>query len=185
MSDIKFDAAKLFEDYGSNEMWIMLRVHNGSKNAARRLVEKLKEYAGKVFSAKIEQARSKRSGEANRYMWLLCKKLGEAMDLSDKEVYRRHILNHNIFREIEINESAAATFEKAWAMHGIGWICERQDYAQHEGFVILRAYYGSSTYSTKQMAQLIDGLVQDCRALDIETRPQSEIDAFLRRWKAV
>ena len=69
-------------------------------------------------------------------------------------------------------------------MHGVGWICEIEDYAPQEGFVALRAYYGSSTYNTKQMSQLIDTLIQDCEALELQTRPQTELDAMLSYWEA-
>ena len=36
-------------------------------------------------------------------------------------------------------------------------------------------YYGSSVYDTKQMSALIDHIVQDCKALGIETKTPAEI----------
>ena len=53
-----------------------------------------------------------------------------------------------------------------------------------EGYRNLRAYYGSSTYDTRQMSQLIDNLVQDCRALDIEVKSDEEISSLLGGWNA-
>lgn len=50
------------------------------------------------------------------------------------------------------------------------------------GYRNLRAYYGSSTYDTRQMAMLIENLVQDCQALGIETRPEEEIRSLLEAW---
>lgn len=32
------------------------------------------------------------------------------------------------------------------------------------------------------MSRLIDNLVQDCKAVGIETKPQAEIDSLLRQW---
>ena len=52
-----------------------------------------------------------------------------------------------------------------------------------DGYRNLRAYYGSSTYDTRQMAQLIDNLVQDCRALDIEVKSEEEIASIMGAWK--
>jgi hypothetical protein len=52
-----------------------------------------------------------------------------------------------------------------------------------DGYRNLRAYYGSSTYSTTQMAQLIDILLQDCRALDIQVKSDEEIASIMGAWK--
>ena len=49
-------------------------------------------------------------------------------------------------------------------------------------FKIINAYYGSSSFNTKQMSRLIDGLVQDCRDSGIETKTQAEINSLLESW---
>ena len=46
----------------------------------------------------------------------------------------------------------------------------------------MRAYYGSSTYDTRQMSQLIDNLVQDCKALDIETLTPEKLSLLMEEW---
>jgi hypothetical protein len=52
------------------------------------------------------------------------------------------------------------------------------------GYRNLRAYYGSSTYDTRQMSALIDTLVQDCKALDIETLSDEKLSAMMEGWGA-
>ena len=47
----------------------------------------------------------------------------------------------------------------------------------------MNLYYGSSSFNTKQMSRLIDGVVQDCKACGIETKPQQEIDSLLKEWE--
>jgi len=44
-------------------------------------------------------------------------------------------------------------------------------------------YYGSSVYDSKQMAALIDNLVQDAQALGIETLPPAEIARLNSQWE--
>lgn len=184
MRQVNFDSARLWDDYESGDLWLMLRVCRDYKKSARDFLEEAKEKAGKIFTAAFSVFRQRRSGAANRYMWELCRKIGNRMNKNDVEVYREHILLQNIYKRIEINADAVETFKKSWAMHGIGWICEIEDYAPKEGFVVLRAYYGSSTYNTKQMSRLIDTLIQDCEALELQTRPQAELDAMLSYWEA-
>lgn len=43
-------------------------------------------------------------------------------------------------------------------------------------------YYGSSCYDTKQMSSLIDHLVQDCKALGIETLTPQELARMKEEW---
>jgi hypothetical protein len=51
-----------------------------------------------------------------------------------------------------------------------------------KGYRNLRAYYGSSTYDTRQMSILIDALIQDCKALDIETLSEEKLSAMMEGW---
>ena len=51
------------------------------------------------------------------------------------------------------------------------------------GYRNLRAYYGSSTYDTRQMSVLIDNLVQDCKALDIETMTPDKLALLKEGWQ--
>ena len=46
------------------------------------------------------------------------------------------------------------------------------------------AYHGSSTYDTQQMSRLIDNLVQDCKALDIETLTPDKLALLKEAWDA-
>ena len=43
-------------------------------------------------------------------------------------------------------------------------------------------YYGSSTYDTEQMSRLIDNVVQDCKALDIETETPERLAMMMEAW---
>ena len=71
-----------------------------------------------------------------------------------------------------------------WSAQGIAWFCEISDteYIGDIEFKIINAYYGSSSFNSKQMARLIDGVVQDCKVYGIETKPQAEIDSLIRSW---
>jgi len=48
--------------------------------------------------------------------------------------------------------------------------------------VIIRCYYGSSQYNTKQMSRLISNTVQDCQAVGINTMTPNEIAEMLSLW---
>ena len=81
-----------------------------------------------------------------------------------------------------IDAAAAATFKRVWGQHGLGWFVDDVD-EDTGGSVILRAYYGSSTYNRKQMAALIDLVVQDCKQLGIDTLTPAELAGLVDRWE--
>lgn len=64
----------------------------------------------------------------------------------------------------------------------MGWPTEIMP-SKLPGCTTVIAWYGSSTYDTRQMSALIDHLVQDCRALDIETLPPDKLAALLEEWQ--
>ena len=47
----------------------------------------------------------------------------------------------------------------------------------------IMAYYGSSTYDSKQMSQLIDLLVTDCKEQGIETATPEEIERMKQQYE--
>lgn len=71
-----------------------------------------------------------------------------------------------------------------WQDKGIAWFCETADteYIGDIEFKIINAYYGSSSFNSKQMSRLINDLVEDCKEVGIETKPQAEIDSLLKEW---
>ena len=81
-----------------------------------------------------------------------------------------------------MTEDEAKTFRVAWEKLGTGWPTEQVDYGRDGDRVVVRAYYGSSTYNTKQMSRLIDSIVQDCKDLGIETLPPEKLAAMKEEW---
>lgn len=138
----------------------------------------------------IVKHRKRRSNDANAYCWVLCTKLAEALSAEGEihtkdEVYRDAIRNVGVFKDIPgLDPSDARTLATAWAALGTGWFTEQVDYDQSGEKVILRCYYGSSQYNTKCMSILIDNLIQDCKALGIETAPPAEIERLIEMWNA-
>lgn len=145
------------------------------------LLEKLQ---GKCIEAKFKIFRQKRSLNANAYAWTLINKLAEAMQQSDVEVYRKHIKEVGVYRDVDIAEAAEKTLKTVWEAYGIGWLAERVDFAEKSGFVTLRLFYGSSVYNTKQMSRFIDSIVQDCRAVGVETMTPQELENLTSLWAA-
>ena len=161
-------------DLTSNTIKMIFEFKN--KNVLESL-EKLKPFN---INVKLEKWYSKRSLNANAYMWQLIGKLAKKMNLTNNEVYRKHIKEAGSFTVLQMEEDEMKEFVRIWQSKGLGWICEKS--IDKYGQIVLLAFHGSSIYTTKEMARLIDSVVQDCREQGIETKTNDEIDSLLKEW---
>jgi hypothetical protein len=151
------------------------------KSALLSEYDKLKE-KDKLF-IEVKPYRPKRSNSANAYAWVLMDKIAESQGITKDEVYLHQIQKVGVFKPIEINEDAVDTMIHSWSLHGLGWIAQRIGNSDKKGFVEMALYYGSSSYNTKQMARLIDNIVQECNVLGISTKTPDEIANMLSLWE--
>lgn len=130
----------------------------------------------------IKEHKKKRSLDANAYCWVLLQKIADKLNSSKEEIYRRIIKEKGTFEIIPIKNEAINTFINAWQEHGIGWICETTK-SKLDGYTNVIAYYGSSTYDTKQMAYFIDYIVEEAKELEIETMTPNELESLKNSWR--
>lgn len=126
----------------------------------------------------IEVKRKKRSSQSNKYFWELLQQLCEEMNIDVIQEYRKRVKELGIFRYWEIDTKNVPTFVKMWEDKGIAWFVEKVE--EIGGKTCLNAYYGSSSFSSKQMNRLIENLVQDCRSIGIKTLEDIEIEEMIR-----
>lgn len=139
----------------------------------------------RAYDLTIKEHRKKRSLDANAYFWELVGQLADALRITPKEIYRQAIQNiGGNYEIIPVKAEAADKFKEAWEKNGLGWPCVDMGPSKITGYRNLKAYYGSSTYDTRQMSMLIDNIVQDCKAVGIETRSREDIDSLLGGWNA-
>ena len=145
-------------------------------------------YNCEKLSLKVDKYRKKRSLDANAYLWKLCSLIAEKLSddgvpHSKVDIYQDAIKKVGIYREQgELDPNFSKTMRTAWEKLGVGWITEQVDFEPDGERVIVRFYYGSSTYNSKQMCRVINWLVVECQQLGIETKPQEEIDSLLKSW---
>ena len=160
--------------------WLMVKPIYEDRGKAMAVVRKHKD---RLYDLEIKQHQKKRSLDANAYCWVLINKLAEVMRIEPVEVYRQAILNISGNSEvIPIKEEAVEQFKTAWLHNGLGWICRDMGRSKIPGYFNLMVYYGSSVYTTKQMSNLIEALVQDCKALDIDVMTERERSLLLEDW---
>jgi len=130
---------------------------------------------------KITKHREKRSLNANAYCWTIIGKIAEEIGATKEDVYKKFIKDKGVYRVITIDKKAADTFIKLWTDKGLGWLCEKS--SQTKTMVDIVAYYGTSSYNTKQMANFINYVVEEATNLKIPTIPDKELERLINEWQ--
>ena len=170
-----------FDEKNKPELTLSL---NLTRSEAMSKVHELKQpiEKGKKLSVEVKPHRNKRSLDANAYCWILCDKIAQVIGSTKEEVYRKVIRDVGVFQIIGVEREAVDTFIEKWSGGGVGWFAEDVGHHINDERRVM-AYFGSSVYNTKEMSRLIDELVNQAKELDIETRPQEEIDSLLKNWE--
>lgn len=130
----------------------------------------------------IKEYKKKRSLNCNAYCWLLLGEIANEVGRTKEDIYRDYIKNKGIYRIITMNSEAVPTFTKIWSEKGLGWICETME-TKIAGLIDVIAYYGTSSYNSKQMAGFVDYVVQEAKQLGIKTLEDYEIEKLIEEWE--
>jgi len=150
----------LGKDYATNKYNLSLSINEDIRGA----YEKLRDCD---LSIEIKKYRDKRSLAANNYFWQLLDKMAKALRTTKDELYLRQLRKYGVFEYIVCTEKAYEALVERWRL------VERVNEIDVNGTdaVQTRCYFGSSTYNSKEMSDLINGTVDDAKELEIETEP--------------
>ncbi len=166
-------------DFRTSKARITLELNE--KQEAMNLYDELHE--AEKLSIKIGKHRERRSLDANAYFFVLADKLAEKLNTTKEDIYRNAIREIGGVSEVVcVKNNAVERLCSGWASNGLGWQTETFP-SKIEGCTNVILYYGSSTYDKAQMSRLIENIVQDCKAVGIDTRTPNEIAEMLSLWK--
>ena len=138
---------------------------------------------GDLLSVKIEKYHAKRSLTANSYLWVLIGKIAEKTGEPRSEIYRHAIMEAGVMKTVAVREAIAqevTSYLTDVKPAGTG------DFAVTghtlKGWTEVYIYIGSSKYNTKEMARLIDYIVEECKPLGIDTIPPEELERLKAAW---
>ena len=136
---------------------------------------------------KATQWRERRSLDANAYYWLLVGKIAEALGASATEVHNTALSDYG---QLETENGQLITvmlredidYRKLSELH----LRPTSQVVENSKGTMFRCYYvvrGSHTYDSKEMSHLINGIVSEAKALDIETLPPDELERMFENAK--
>ena len=120
---------------------------------------------------------------ANNYAWVLIDKLAEATGYKKTDVYRDQIRDlGGISDYVCVRDDSVESFCADWVRGHIGRQAEVLRDAEVPGCKVVVVNIGSSDFTSRQMSQFIDHLIQDCQQLGIETMPPDRLQSLLGAW---
>lgn len=141
------------------------------------------ELNGCEIDVDIKKHRRHRSLDANGFAWALIGKIAAKAGVDRAQVYRDAIRTiGGTSTVICVPSKAVETLCEGWSSRGVGWQAETMP-SKLNGCTNVILYYGSSVYDTKQMSLLIDHLVQDAKALGIETLTPHELETMMNGYE--
>jgi hypothetical protein len=130
-----------------------------------------------MVQAKVH--RNKRSLDSNAYAWVLMQKIAEATGLDKWDVYLNCLQRYSrAFTHVIVKPNAIDRLKELYRVCiDLGEVTVNGK-TGHQ----LQVYFGSSTFDTKEMSVFIDGIVSECKDLEIELLPPSEIERMKKEW---
>lgn len=142
----------------------------------QKLIDELMEIKDEELDIEIDKHRAKRSLNANAYFWKLCDQIAKKLGSDKESIYKLQLSRYGVFVDCEVWNNAVEVLKREFRH-----VEELSD--GYEDTKIVRCYFGSSGYNSKEMSELISGTVEDAISLGIQPLDQDQIDALVRTWK--
>lgn len=154
----------------------------------------LEAFKDAILNLTIKKWHKHRSLDANAYYWQLVEKLAEAEKISKPFLHNmllrqygqlEYVGNQLIEIWIPDTDEGQTNADEAMTFHVRPTTNVKTDYRNSE-ICTLRQYHllrGSHTYDSKEMAELIDGLVEKCREAGIETMTPDDLRRMCDKWR--
>ena len=133
---------------------------------------------GDEVDVEIKKHRDKRSLSANAYFHVLVDKLRQALKISFAECKNNLITSYGQVDYIGDEQVIVKTNIPPEVMRTnetLHCLCVKASKEGDTEVFFYRVYRGSHTYDSKEMAQLIDGTIEECKLQDIETLSPYEL----------
>ena len=128
----------------------------------------------------------KRSLNANNYFYLLITKIAEKLKLSLNEVHNMMLSSYGYpeYMDDKIVYFILPDRVDVNKLEGVHLKATAKTQTLSNGelnrvYIVMR---GSHTYNSAEMARLIDGVIQEAEALDIETLTPNQKEQMLQQW---
>jgi len=156
------------------------------------LLDKLKALIDKegLKSIEIKKKSKARSISANAYHWILISNLAKMLTIPKGDLYVKMIKRYGQHTSIIIKAEAVEQFIRIWDLTNtevehVESLCEvtRGFTNNRVKWVEVNCHFGSSSYDAEKFHYLLEGIISECKIMDIETLPPNEIKTMMEGYE--
>lgn len=124
----------------------------------------------------IKEHKNRRSLNANAYAWLLIGKIADHLRASKDDIYLLMLKRYGQSEVISVvSEVDLRGYCKYYSEIG-------RTFLQGKEFIHYKIYKGSSEMDAREMAILIDGIIDEAEGMGIQTLPPDEVERMKALW---
>lgn len=134
----------------------------------------------------IKEHKARRSLDSNAYFHVLCDKLRQKLGMSMARCKNHLIADYGQIEYIDdepLIYKTNAPEDRMMELETTHTKCIKVGEENGRTVYFYRIYRGSHTYNSAEMAQLIAGTVEECKAQDIETATPRELAEMAAAWE--
>ena len=133
-------------------------------------------YNFKAGDYEIVKQRKKRSNDANALCWKLCTEIANVLRTDKDSIYVDMLRKYGQSDIVSVLSTINVKgYFKYYDEFGKGTVNGKE-------FTHYKVYKGSSEYDTREMSILLDGIIDEAKALDIEVISEREKSLLLQEW---
>ena len=135
---------------------------------------------GKTYDVEIKLHREKRSKDANAFLWSLLGKMAGVLKSTNDDIYLESLRRYgqSFLVKVRSSELESAMREFKYCEPFEQWSDPKGDTAY------IKVFRGSSSYDTKEFSRLLDGVIDEAKALGIDTDSE-EVKQLMERWQPI
>ena len=136
-------------------------------------------FDGKNLEVNVKEFKPHRSKDANALLWACIGDIAKAIPADPWSVYLRMLRRYGKFTQIVVTPGAVEAVKKQWReAEVIG------DYEVNgKKAVCMLCFYGSSTYDSKEMSQLLDGVLSEMDEMGLQKPASSTLQRAIDEWE--
>lgn len=140
-------------------------------------IDKIKDE--ELLSIEAKKHRKKRSLEANALLWACLGEIATALRSDKWSVYLLMLRRYGKYTYICVKPNVVESVKRQWReSEVIGNVNINGQEA-----VQMLCYFGSSTYNTKEMSDLLDGVISEMKELGLQPPLTGELRRALEQWE--
>lgn len=122
------------------------------------------ELDNKNLDIELKEHREHRSKDANALLWACLGDIAKALTADPWEIYLRMLKRYGKFTYIVVKPDAADAVKKQWRETEVVGDYE----VNGQKAVQMICFYGSSTYDSKEMSRLLDGVLSEMEEMGLQ-----------------